>query len=148
MCGMQWGTKGSGEGQLKFPIGVVVNGDEVIVADNQNNRLQVFGLDGSFVRQWGGKAGGGAGQFVQPRGIAVGEGEFVISKCSSDATEIYMPPERVCGSEIRLALSHLGYAQLFMLCTIAMKLITISHASNLIKAAWWVYNKNTLLSTG
>ena len=55
-----------------------MNGDEVLVADFANHRVQVFGLDGSFVRQWGGK-GGGAGQFVHPRNIAVSKGEVFVS---------------------------------------------------------------------
>jgi len=74
----QLSTEGSGEGQLNRPCGVVVNGDEVIVADNGNNRVQVFSLDGSFVQQWGGE-GDGAGQFVYPSGIAVSEGEVFIT---------------------------------------------------------------------
>ena len=76
----QWGTRGSGAGQLNYPCGVVVNGDEVIVTEIVNHRVQVFGLDGSFVRQWGGE-GGGAGQFIYSSGIAVSEGEvFVTSR--------------------------------------------------------------------
>ena len=51
----QWGTQGSGDGQFKYPSGLIVNGDEVLVIDYGNHRVQVFGLDGSFVRQWGGK---------------------------------------------------------------------------------------------
>ena len=58
--------------------GVVVNGDEVLVTDIRNSRVQVFGLDGSFVRQWGTR-GDGAGQFTLPYGIAVSEGEVFVS---------------------------------------------------------------------
>ena len=72
----QWGTQGSG-GQFYHPRVVVVNGDEVIVAEYVNHRVQVFGLDGSFVRQWGSR-GYGAGQFVQPYGVAVSEGEVFV----------------------------------------------------------------------
>ena len=60
------------------PICVVVNGDEVIVSDQLNHHVQVFGLDGSFVRQWGG-LGHGVGQFVCSRGIAVSKGEVFVA---------------------------------------------------------------------
>ena len=55
-----------------------MNGDEVLVTDSENNRVQVFGVDGSFVRQWG-EEGDGAGQFENPDGIAVSEGEVFVS---------------------------------------------------------------------
>ena len=74
----QWGTEG-------FPEGVAVNGDEVLVTDS-DNLVQVFGVDGSFVELWGDPdgglgvgAGGGAGQFDVPYGIAVSEGEVFVS---------------------------------------------------------------------
>ena len=76
----QWGTEGSDEGQFVSASGVVVNGDEVLVTDFDNNRVEVFGLDGTLVRQWGG-AGDGAGQLDRPDGIAVSEGEVIVS-CS------------------------------------------------------------------
>ena len=43
-----------------------------------NHRVQVFGLDGTFVRQWGDE-GEGPGQFSNPRGVAVVGGEVVVS---------------------------------------------------------------------
>ena len=38
--------------------GVAVKGNEVVVCDYNNRRVQVFGLDGTFVRQWGGEGAG------------------------------------------------------------------------------------------
>ena len=55
----------------------VVNGDEVLVTDLNNHRVQVFGLDGSFIRQWGGE-GNGVGQFESPWGVAVSKGELFV----------------------------------------------------------------------
>jgi hypothetical protein len=55
----QWGGGGAGPGgsgrepgEFKGPQGVAVRGSEVIVCDHGNNRVQVFGVDGVFVRQW------------------------------------------------------------------------------------------------
>lgn len=46
-----WGTAGEDKGQFKQPTGITINGDFVFVADLGNNRVQVFDLDGKFVRQ-------------------------------------------------------------------------------------------------
>ncbi|XP_035662378.1 tripartite motif-containing protein 3-like [Branchiostoma floridae] len=47
------GGKGSAAGQFKHPFGVAVSDDgEIFVADCGNKRIQVFTLQGSFVRQF------------------------------------------------------------------------------------------------
>ena len=46
------------------------------MCDTENHWVQVFGLDGTFVRQWGGK-GAGPGQFNMPDSVAV-VGDAVI----------------------------------------------------------------------
>ena len=44
------GSEGSGEGQLMFPSGLVVDKfDHLIVCDTGNRRLQLFTLDGKFI---------------------------------------------------------------------------------------------------
>lgn len=48
----EWGSGGEGEGQFKEPTGLTVGNGFVFVADAGNNRLQVFDLEGKFVRQW------------------------------------------------------------------------------------------------
>lgn len=48
----EWGSGGEGEGQFKEPTGLAVGDEFVFVADAGNNRLQVFDLEGKFVRQW------------------------------------------------------------------------------------------------
>jgi DNA-binding beta-propeller fold protein YncE len=47
-----WGSSGSGEGQFNGPTGIAVSNDLVFVADLGNGRVQVFDLDGKFVRLW------------------------------------------------------------------------------------------------
>jgi len=47
-----WGTSGSGESQFNEPTGVVVGGNHVYVMDTGNDRVQVFDLDGKFLRSW------------------------------------------------------------------------------------------------
>ncbi len=84
------GTPGTAAGQFNFPRAVAVDGEgRVYVADSGNNRVQVFGADGSFLREWGstckldtgeGCIDGGRGQFNEPWGIAVGpDGSVYVS---------------------------------------------------------------------
>ena len=49
----EWGKKGSGEGEFSNPHGLAFapNGD-VLVADRQNSRIQVFDPQGHFKREW------------------------------------------------------------------------------------------------
>ena len=53
------------------PRGVAVTANEIYVTDTGNERVQVFALDGTFVRSFGG-TGSGPAQLVEPVGIAVG----------------------------------------------------------------------------
>ncbi|KAK1799076.1 hypothetical protein P4O66_007342 [Electrophorus voltai] len=65
-----FGSEGDGKGQLCRPWGVAVDADGyVIVADRSNNRVQVFGPDGSFKHAFG-SLGSRPGQFDRPAGIA------------------------------------------------------------------------------
>jgi len=82
-----WGMWGSEKGQFKRPSGVAVRGDEVFISDKLNHRVQVFELDGSFVRQWGTK-GAEEGQLYFPEAIVVSEDEvFVCDK--NDQVQVF-----------------------------------------------------------
>ena len=51
-----FGAPGAGDGEFNHPHGLAVDrrrGDLVYVGDQENHRLQVFGTDGAFIRQWG-----------------------------------------------------------------------------------------------
>lgn len=47
-----WGSSGSGPGQFIESTGIAVSKDRVFVADNGNNRVQVFDFDGKFIKEW------------------------------------------------------------------------------------------------
>ena len=68
---LQWGCKGSSDGQFSLPFGVAVDSSEnVYVADYDNHRIQKFTSSGAFLSKWGSE-GDGAGQFRMPTGVAV-----------------------------------------------------------------------------
>ena len=66
------------------PRGVVVFENEVYVTDTGNERVQVFGLDGSLHRAWGG-TGSAPNQLIEPVGIAVAAGGEVFIADSGNA---------------------------------------------------------------
>ena len=49
-----WGEPGSGPGQFTTPHAIWVTADErVLVADRENNRIQVFDREGGYLTEWG-----------------------------------------------------------------------------------------------
>ena len=69
----QWGTPGSGNGQLDGPTGIALDGsDNIYVADAGNHRIQKFSSSGLYVTQWG-TGGSGNSQFSEPAGVAADE---------------------------------------------------------------------------
>ncbi len=67
----QWGTRGTGDGQLWFPHSVAVlrghpTCNWIFITDSWNHRIQVFDVDGVFIRKWDLN-----GQFDFPLGVAV-----------------------------------------------------------------------------
>ena len=48
-----WGETGAGPGQFHLPHGLCVAADgRVLVADRENDRIQIFSADGRFLEQW------------------------------------------------------------------------------------------------
>ena len=68
---MSWGEPGSGPGQFMLPHSVWVDsGGRVLVADRENDRLQVFSQNGRFVSLWPAELIGPAAVFVDSEGTA------------------------------------------------------------------------------
>jgi DNA-binding beta-propeller fold protein YncE len=59
-----WGMKGSGPGQFDLPHSIAIDGDLVYVGDRENARIQIFDLEGHYVREW--KLGRPFGLFITP----------------------------------------------------------------------------------
>jgi DNA-binding beta-propeller fold protein YncE len=81
----RFGSWGSGAGELDYPRGIAVScggADRwVYVADSVNNRIQVFGIDGRFVRSIGLEAGF---EFNRPTGICLdGSGLLYVTDNSN-----------------------------------------------------------------
>ncbi|XP_035698295.1 tripartite motif-containing protein 3-like [Branchiostoma floridae] len=72
-----FGGYGSGTGQLKYPSGVTVSEDgEIFIADLRNQRIQVFTLQGTSVRQFRTVV---SGQDIEPYNVAIdGKGNLWV----------------------------------------------------------------------
>lgn len=69
---VEFGTAGSGNGQLTHPYGVAVDGNgNVFVTEFSLNRVTKFDSNGNFLTIWG-SLGSGNGQFNQPVDVALG----------------------------------------------------------------------------
>lgn len=77
---MQFGSRGTDEGQFRSITGIVVGPDGVIyVTDAQALAVQLFDNQGNFIRGWG-KHEMGAENFSLPSGIAVdSKGHIIVS---------------------------------------------------------------------
>lgn len=67
----QWGALGSGDGQFGYPYGIAFDpiGNDILVGDQENTRVEQFSTTGEYQNQWG-APGNGPGQFYFPMGIA------------------------------------------------------------------------------
>ena len=68
---LSFGKEGSGDGMFEYPVGVAVSdGDETVVTDCANHRVQLFDSNNTLLRSFGRK-GENDGEFNYPTGIAI-----------------------------------------------------------------------------
>ena len=93
------GKQGLGKRLLNEPMGVAVTAkDEVVVADNQNHRIQVFDSNGTFLRSFGHR-GKNAGEFKNPTGIAIDKDRnILVSEYINHRVQIFSWEGRHLGS--------------------------------------------------
>ena len=76
---LQFGSKGTGNGQLSGPVFVsAAPSGNILVADGANHRIQEFSTTGTYLRTFG-SLGSGNSQLSNPKGIAVLGGTTYIS---------------------------------------------------------------------
>ena len=76
------GTSGGKEGQFSSPWGVAVHYQtgNIFVADQSNNRVQVFDKDGKYLYKFGDGDGDEAGKMNSPRSIAFYQNKVFVSQ--------------------------------------------------------------------
>ena len=86
------GGQGDKDGQFKSPTEVTfLNGDEILVADECNHRIQQLNVQtGNFVKSFG-KEGSGDGEFEYPTGVCItSDGCFiVVADCGNNRIQVF-----------------------------------------------------------
>ena len=73
------------------PRDVAVTDEEIFVVDTGNERIQVFSIDGTFKRVWGGY-GSEPGQLIEPGGIAIGpNGMIYVADAGNARISVFTP---------------------------------------------------------
>ena len=87
------GEKGAEEGQFADEVlGLAINShNQLLAVDKGNHRVQLFDLEGSFIRSFG-SPGAGAGEFQNPQGITVDQYDlaFVTDRQRNDI-QVFSP---------------------------------------------------------
>ena len=96
---LSFGLAGSGEEMFKFPYGVAVSDrDEILVADSNNHRVQVFDSNGTFLRFFG-QIGENAGEFKYPIAIAINKDRNIfVADNNNNRIQIFSWKGRHLGS--------------------------------------------------
>lgn len=83
------GERGSEPGQFNFPTEVVVRGDDVLVVDAMNFRVQMFDRNGAFRAQFG-SLGDHPGTLFRPKGLGVDvHGDVYLVDASMEAVQVF-----------------------------------------------------------
>ena len=86
------GGQGDKDGQFESPTEVAfLNGDEILVADECNHRIQQLNVQtGNFVKSFG-KEGSGDGEFEYPTGVCItSDGCFiVVADCGNNRIQVF-----------------------------------------------------------
>ena len=84
------GCYGENPGQFNCPRGVTyLNDDEILVADDNNHRIQQFNVQtGNFVKSFG-KKGTGEGEFRNPENVCMdGDGNVVVADYANNRIQV------------------------------------------------------------
>ena len=87
---LSFGGKGSSAGMFDGPWGVAVNErNEIAVTDCDNQRVQIFSSDGTYLRSFGSE-GDEEGEIRYPTGIAyLNNGNFVVADSKNNRLQIF-----------------------------------------------------------
>jgi DNA-binding beta-propeller fold protein YncE len=74
-----FGEKGHGKGQFSMPRSIALSDNgEIAIVDYGNHRIQIFSLDGKYLREFGSK-GTGEGELFKPYGVVFDEDRIIVS---------------------------------------------------------------------
>ena len=119
-----WGKSGSADGQFKRPADISVSNDIVYVVDGNNNRIQLFTKNGTFIKKFGsecliktglnpssgckqpnsgGQSERGDGQFKYPAGVTVLSNTIFVADNFNDRVQVFnMEPGQLPSAQLIL----------------------------------------------
>lgn len=72
-----WGRKGAGPGELNGPHGIAINAQgHLLVADRDNNRIELFDQDGTYLGHWM--------HYARPSGIWIDDNDLLFVAHNAD----------------------------------------------------------------
>jgi RHS repeat-associated protein len=95
----EYGTKGTGNGQLSQPVGIAYDNGNLYVTEATNERVQEFSTSGAYVAKFGSE-GTGNGQFKVPYAIAAGPttNDLYVTDRENNRVEIFTASGRFLNS--------------------------------------------------
>ena len=85
----EFGTRGKEPGQVNFPTNLFIRQGKLYVTDTGNFRIEIFDLDGKFVKTFG-QVGDALGQLARPKGVAVdSDGHVYVVDAAFDNFQIF-----------------------------------------------------------
>ena len=92
--GCQAGHQGNGNGQFDYASDILSTGRLILVADRDNNRIQVFDSDGVYLYQMG-QDGNGEGEFTHPSGLAFdAASNLYVVDSHNQRVQVFTPDRR------------------------------------------------------
>jgi DNA-binding beta-propeller fold protein YncE len=89
---MKFGTFGSGNGQFRTPIDLAIDpSNNIYVSDSDNNRIQVFNNNGTYITQFG-NTGALHEMIEDPVGIALNsQGDVYVADGRDTDIHVFYP---------------------------------------------------------
>ncbi len=85
----EFGQAGHKDGEFQSPTNLFIRNGEIYVSDSVNSRIQIFDLDGKFLKKFGGSRSGPA-RFARPRGVAVdSEGQIYVADALLNNLQVF-----------------------------------------------------------
>lgn len=83
------GGRGTQPGQFNFPTELLLHGEELLVVDAMNFRIQTFSREGRFLRAFG-TLGNRTGALLRPKGLALdSEGNLYVADALLETVQVF-----------------------------------------------------------
>ena len=85
---VSFGSQGTASGKFDRPRAITTNNTHLYIADTENNRIQIFDINGSYITKFG-SFGGGDRNFKFPNGITTNGTHLYIADTDNHRVQIF-----------------------------------------------------------